>query len=114
MRISDWSSDVCSSDLLPLPRRRHDIDSSVDIDELIKLGTQTIMGALWLLTGLLLLICVAILLGASAIQLSEEISQGLALRNTESQPLEPHQLSKLDQSLIRSEERRVGKEGVST
>src|SRR3546814_13437583 len=99
---------------LPLPRRRHDIDSSVDIDELIKLGTQTIMGALWLLTGLLLLICVAILLGASAIQLSEEISQGLALRNTESQPLEPHQLSKLDQSLIRSEERRVGKEGVST
>src|SRR3546814_20910229 len=58
------------------------------------------MGALWLLTGLLLLICVAILLGASAIQLSEEISQGLALRNTESQPLEPHQLSKLDQSLI--------------
>src|SRR3546814_13703205 len=58
------------------------------------------MGALWLLTGLLLLICVAILLGASAIQLSEEISQRLALRNTESQPLEPHQLSKLDQSLI--------------
>src|SRR3546814_17896247 len=75
MRISDWSSDVCSSDLT---REQH--QQSVGIDDLAGAGdhAQTI---------------------AIAIEGHAQVGAGLTHR---------------EEPVFRSEERRVGKEGVST
>src|SRR3546814_15398050 len=93
MRISDWSSDVCSSDLHQL--QRHDLGKPVDgiqrcaqfmahMSQELRLGTIGELGLLMRLDG------------------------GLARR------LQRLGASRQHLRLMRSDERRVGKECVST
>src|SRR3546814_4914095 len=75
MRISDWSSDVCSSDLMTLMPHRHSSVCGV-----VNLRGQTLPVV--------------------------DLSRAIGLR-----PLVPDERSTI---IVRSEERRVGKECVST
>src|SRR3546814_7135371 len=105
MRISDWSSDVCSSDLFKLP--------NVDVDAVVAAQKKNIEAL------------------TSANQLAVEGMQAIAKRQAEILRQTVEELQKNVQSLMengapeakvakgteltkRSEERRVGKECVST
>src|SRR3546814_17843992 len=96
LRISDWSSDVCSSDLQPL---------SHGADLVIYSLTKYAGGHSDLVAGGVL--------GSNAL-----INTIRLMRNTIGTILDPHSAWMLLRSLVtlelRSEERRVGKEGVST
>src|SRR3546814_3070596 len=81
MRISDWSSDVCSSDLL--------VVAAVVDAVALQVATDNARGALAALV-------VATVVGAVALQVAANHARGLAFAD------------------LRSEERRVGKECVST
>src|SRR3546814_11635959 len=133
MRISDWSSDVCSSDLLILKIPRDMLESD-DVAPIAPLATLPAgLDAQWLLL-------VQVLLGASSAPTCagesaawvEHIEQGLAslLRAASSCSL-PRESSDRNfvardpiarlqamedymRERLRSEERRVGKECVST
>src|SRR3546814_17723766 len=112
MRISDWSSDVCSSDLLARP----DVIHGQFIQEkhlralpqpLTSKGRFVLAknhGLLWLLQ--------------TPLQQDYRItSQGIARRDGDTWQTLPNKSAGADQTrlfLARSEGRRVGKEGVST
>src|SRR3546814_17222947 len=88
MRISDWSSDVCSSDL--------DVAPFIDaLDRVLALVAR---------------------LAAQGIQLRHlDVGGGLGVRYHDEQPIAPRDwAAALRPKLQRSEERRVGKECVRT
>src|SRR3546814_11705176 len=89
MRISDWSSDVCSSDLSERAVRRRRFLRNAAVGGLVASG------------------CVAVMFGWQAQQARREAEQ----RRNQAQGLVDFMLGDLAE---RSEERRVGKEGVST
>src|SRR3546814_15832116 len=91
MRISDWSSDVCSSDLAWLPcRSPYLLRLSVIDDERLRRN------------------------GSHGYAASSPAAPGSQRALFDSSPrLKPHRIFKQKQVSSRSEERRVGKEGVS-
>src|SRR3546814_12435497 len=90
MRISDWSSDVCSSDLLS------------------GFGTFLIMG----LIGILVAMVINIFVGSTVLQLAISILGVLIFAGLTA--YDTQMLKNQYAQLQRSEERRVGKECVST
>src|SRR3546814_15769745 len=91
MRISDWSSDVCSSDLIPVT-----IGASVESDQF---GNEARIGRLGFRSGGFEMQPLSL---PQAMEHSVDASWGLVrMMATGVAPI------------VRSEERRVGKEGVS-
>src|SRR3546814_20431236 len=84
MRISDWSSDVCSSDLLVLDEATSALDS--EVEAVIQENLYRLMR------------------GKTVIAIAHRLSTIAAM----------DRLVVMDAGRIRSEERRVGKECVST
>src|SRR3546814_892576 len=88
MRISDWSSDVCSSDLREHRRRethRLQRDARIEIDIRIELLFDEIL-----------------VRQRNALEFNGDLQHRIVL------------VAKFGQNFVRSEERRVGKECVST
>src|SRR3546814_13003165 len=104
MRISDWSSDVCSSDLIVLGATGKHLDGAADFlvaaDHRVQLAVPRRLGQV---AGELLQCVIAVLggRGVGAAALADLVDRGV-------QPLGLHAC------VGRSEERRVGKECVST
>src|SRR3546814_16449699 len=94
MRISDWSSDVCSSDL---------VNASIDGSDIVYHGYADIGVAVSSDRGLV----VPVLRNAELMSLAE-IEGGIATFGKKARD------GKLSIEEMRSEERRVGKECVST
>src|SRR3546814_16199854 len=92
MRISDWSSDVCSSDLIAAGEEPHAVTPRGQMNEAIEdkrgLGAYLERGREWL--------------------------QERGQRVRDQAELAAHGMASLVQGAARSEERRVGKECVST
>src|SRR3546814_18380976 len=105
MRISDWSSDVCSSDLKAGDRSKcsekqaralsilHALESSLDFDK----GGQVALG-----------------LAQIYREARRLIVSGLQTRSAEEMHQARHIINEIAEAWARSEERRVGKECVST
>src|SRR3546814_13516781 len=87
MRISDWSSDVCSSDLASPSRPRPSVSSEAQAAELRARARRRLAGAVALV--LAAVIVLPMVLDSEPVPVADDIP-------------------------IRSEERRVGKECVST
>src|SRR3546814_11629302 len=98
MRISDWSSDVCSSDLQPHDHivKSHDDERNRVIGEILRMGE---MAAAQLEAAL------------DVVERREDKAADRIIANDEAtDALE----RKVGHHALRSEERRVGKEGVRT
>src|SRR3546814_12905821 len=98
MRISDWSSDVCSSDLLKHPRLH------VDLRDYVGLIFESAAATL-----------------RSYAERKRELGvldftdqESLLLRALDNPAISATLAAELDMLLVSSDERRVGKEGVST
>src|SRR3546814_10836672 len=87
MRISDWSSDVCSSDLYKKPSQQRWYAGET--------------------------VSVAVGQGYNAFTLLQ-LAQATAVLANNGTYMKPHLVSQVENSQTRSEERRVGKECVST
>src|SRR3546814_11928564 len=92
MRISDWSSDVCSSDLVSLPRPE---------DENLGVGANMAYGLQHVLTMYGGIVAVPLIIGQAAGLSPADLGWLIAA-------------SLFAGGLASSEERRVGKEGVSS
>src|SRR3546814_12727154 len=107
MRISDWSSDVCSSDLLAIP----DVSGAERV-LLVRISAELEDGAVM---GFVVTFDeITQLLAAQRKAAWSDIARRIAheIKN----PLTPIQLAaeRLKRKYVRSEERRVGEECVST
>src|SRR3546814_19634898 len=102
MRISDWSSDVCSSDLFVWGRFRYDVVAILALLTALALGIVSPEEAFTGFSDDLVIIVGSALVLSGAVQRSGVIESAQAL------------VSRRVQRVRRSEERRVGKECVST
>src|SRR3546814_9317956 len=107
MRISDWSSDVCSSDLLDAPR------AGLALQHLLEIFLQPVLADLVAGRDVQRILGLLIFLGVRGADIADQmadrgpgriIARKAALRRDAGQFGQPD----------RSEERRVGKECVST
>src|SRR3546814_18278906 len=116
MRISDWSSDVCSSDL-PREVGTHPESGKVIMAGLGRYGPYLLHdGKYAKLTGTAEIFDIG--MNAAVVRIAEA-AEGGGRGRTKAEPLNtfgPHPTRGGEMTLMegRSEERRVGKEGVST
>src|SRR3546814_3654095 len=104
MRISDWSSDVCSSDLPAVVIASAGTVNTGAVDDLAAIAEVADAEGLWLhVDG-----CIGALLAIAP----ENAWRVAGLERADSVALDPHKW--LHAPFERSEERRVGKECVST
>src|SRR3546814_14247707 len=112
MRVSDWSSDVCSSDLIRLPRGDRDHPARLQqVEDMARLDRLFVSGKRQLRVQAAL---------AFSGGLFEQVEQRLGIRHLEiprahlALVFEEHVAVGHARVVIRSEERRVGNECVST
>src|SRR3546814_18680479 len=105
MRISDWSSDVCSSDLR---HHRPQTDRADRRDRLACAHRAADEGQV------VKAIALALLLTFSAAAAAAATAYAVAPSTTELTPTQPERYEALTHDLRRPEERRVGKEWIST